>query len=61
MAAFPQNVRLDVMHDQEDKEPLQATAENGQALIEIAINNVATFVQGMIDGTEIAEIPEFHP
>ncbi len=61
MAAFPENVRHDAMQDQQDKEPLFATAENGKALIEIAINNVANFVQGMIDGTEVAEIPEFHP
>jgi len=61
MAAFPENVRHDAMHDQQDKEPLHATAENGQALIEIAVKNVADFVQGMIDGTQVAEIPEFHP
>ena len=61
MAAFPENVRHDAMHDQQDKEPLFATAENGKALIEIAIKNVANFVQDMIDGTEVAEIPEFHP
>ena len=61
MAAFPENVRPDAMQDQTDKEPLHATAENGQALIDLAVNNVAAFVQGMIDGTEIATIPEFHP
>ena len=61
MAAFPENVRHDAMHEQQDKEPLHATAENGQALIEIAVKNVSDFVQGMIDGTQVAEIPEFHP
>ena len=61
MAAFPENVRHDAMQNQEDKEPLHASAENGQALIEIAINNVAKFLEDMMAGTEIAEIPEFHP
>lgn len=61
MAAFPENVRHAAMQDQEDKEPLYATAENGKALIELAVNNVASFVQEMIDGKEVAEIPAFHP
>ena len=61
MAAFSENVRHAAMQDQEDKEPLYATAENGKALIELAVNNVASFVQEMIDGKEIAEIPAFHP
>lgn len=61
MAAFPENVRHAAMQDQEDKEPLYATAENGKAPIELAVNNVASFVQEMIDGKEVAEIPAFHP
>lgn len=61
MAAFPENVRHDAMQNQKDKEPLHASVENGQALIEIAINNVAKFLEDMMAGTEIAEIPEFHP
>jgi len=61
MAAFPENVRHEAMQNQEDKEPLHASVENGQALIEIAINNVAKFLEAMIAGTEVAEIPEFHP
>ena len=61
MAAFPENVRHDAMQNQEDKEPLHASVENGQALIEITINNVAKFLEDMMAGTEIAEIPEFHP
>ena len=61
MAAFPENVRHDAMQNQEDKEPLHASVENGQALIEIAINNVAKYLEDMMAGTEIAETPEFHP
>ncbi|MEC7567215.1 MAG: creatininase family protein [Planctomycetota bacterium] len=60
LAAFPENVRLDAMADQKDQEPLAATAENGQALIDLAVQNVTTFVQAMLDGTEVAEIPPFH-
>lgn len=61
LAAFPENVRSDAMHDQEDKEPLLATAESGQAFIDEIVKNTAAFVAGMIDGTNLAEIPEFNP
>ena len=61
LAAFPENVRADAMHDQEDKEPLLATAESGQAFIDEIVKNTAAFVAGMIDGTNLAEIPEFNP
>lgn len=60
LAAFPENVRLDAMHEQDDKEPLEATAEAGAAMIENIVANVAEFVSGMIDGTNVAEIPDFH-
>ncbi len=60
LAAFPENVRHDAMRDQEDKEPLEATAEVGEILIEAIIEGTGEFVQGMIDGTNVAEIPEFH-
>ena len=48
------------MQDQEDKEPLLAKAESGQALIDEIVKNTAEFVAGMIDGSQVAEIPEFH-
>jgi len=60
LAAFPENVRHDAMRDQEDKEPLEATAEAGAVMIETILENVTQFVAGMIDGTNVAEIPEFH-
>lgn len=60
MAVFPENVRHDAMQDQEDKEPLEATAEAGAALVAAIIDGVSDHVRGMIDGTEIAEIPPFH-
>ena len=61
MAAFPENVRADAMQDQEDKEPLEATAEAGQAMIDGIIDGVSKFVADMIDGTNVAEIPPFNP
>ncbi|GAB4138277.1 MAG: hypothetical protein Tsb009_06320 [Planctomycetaceae bacterium] len=60
LAAFPENVRHEAMNDQDDKEPLEATAEAGAALIENIVVNTADFVKGMIDGTNTADIPEFH-
>ncbi len=60
MAAFPENVRHDAMQDQEDKEPLAATAEAGAVMIEAIVDNLAQHVAGMIDGKNVAEIPPFH-
>lgn len=60
LAAFPENVRHDAMGDQEDKEPLEATAEAGAAVIEAIVDATAKYITGMIDGTNVAEIPDFH-
>lgn len=56
LAVFPENVRHDAMHDQEDKDPTHATAEKGQKLVEEAIARVAEFVQGMMEGRHVAQI-----
>ena len=61
LAAFPENVRHDAMRDQPDQEPLAATAETGQRLIDAIVVEVARYIQGMIDGTNVAPVPEFHP
>lgn len=61
LAAFPENVRHDAMQDQEDREPLEATAEAGQAMIDAIVENTADYVAGMIDGRNVAEIPPFQP
>ena len=50
LAAFPEMVRQDAMADQEDKLPLEATAEKGRIFIEAAVERTAQYVQGMIDG-----------
>jgi len=60
LAAFPENVRTVAMADQEDKEPLEATAEAGQVMIDSIVDGVSQFVTGMIDGTNKAIVPEFH-
>lgn len=60
LAAFPENVRHDAMQDQEDKEPLEATAEVGQIMIDVTADAVAAHLQKMIDGESVAEVPDFH-
>ena len=60
LAVFPENVRQDAMEDQEDTEPLSATAENGAAIVETIVARVAAHVQAMIDGENTAEVPAFH-
>lgn len=61
MAAFPENVRHDAMQDQIDKEPLEATAEAGQAMIDNIVSGVAGHLEAMINGADVAEIPPFMP
>ena len=61
LAAFPENVRHEAMADQDDKEPLEATAEAGQVMIDAIVAALTVHVQNMIDGTSVAEIPPFHP
>ena len=60
LAAFPVNVRHEAMADQSDQEPLEATAEAGQVMIDAIVESLAGHVQKMIDGTSVAEIPPFH-
>lgn len=61
LALFPDSVRHDAMQDQEDKEPLEATAEAGQALVDEAIRQVAAYVTKMIEGTRQDGKATFHP
>lgn len=50
LALFPENVRRDAMQQQEDKKPLNATAEQGRLLAEAAISKTVEHLQGMIEG-----------
>jgi creatinine amidohydrolase/Fe(II)-dependent formamide hydrolase-like protein len=61
LAAFPENVRRDAMSDQSDQEPLQATAEAGRVMIAAIVDGVTCCLAGMLDGTNVATIPAFHP
>jgi creatinine amidohydrolase len=61
LAAFPENVRTDMWTDQVDPTPAMATAAKGEAFIERTIDRVSAYVQDMIDGKRIVEIPPFMP
>ena len=50
LALMPEAIRRDAMADQEDKEPLRASAEQGQILLEAAIAKTAEYVREMIVG-----------
>jgi creatinine amidohydrolase len=60
LAAFPENVRTDMWTDQVDQKPALATAEKGAAFIERTVDRVSAYVQDMIDGSRVVEIPSFH-
>ena len=49
---FPESVRHDAMHDQEQKQPLEGTVEKGEKLVEITLRTVTEYLQGMIAGTK---------
>ena len=61
LAAFPENVRTEIWTDQPDPKPALATAEKGEKFIQRALERVATYLQEMIDGKRVHEIPPFHP
>ena len=50
LAVCPHNVRLDAMQDQDDRSPLGASAEQGQKLVDAAVNATRRYVEEMIDG-----------
>jgi hypothetical protein len=49
------------MADQADREPLQATAEAGHALIEAIVEAVSRHMSDMLDGKNVAPIPPYMP
>jgi creatinine amidohydrolase len=61
LASFPENVRSGALIDQPDPTPAMATAETGQQFIERIVDRVSSYVDDMINGKRIAEIPPFHP
>lgn len=50
LALFPDKVRRDAMHDQEDRLPLEATSEKGEQLAEFAVARTVEYLEGMIAG-----------
>ena len=61
LANFPENVRVEAVADQPDPSPAQATAEAGAELTRRVIDRVSEYVEAMIDGRRVAEIPPYHP
>ena len=49
LALMPEAIRRDAMEDQEDRAPLKATAEQGEILLEAAIECTAVYVREMIE------------
>jgi creatinine amidohydrolase/Fe(II)-dependent formamide hydrolase-like protein len=47
--------------DQTDQKPALATAEKGAAFIERTVERVSAYVQDMIAGKRVVEVPPFHP
>ncbi len=61
LAAFPENVRANAVKDQPDPGPGMATAETGQEYINRIVDRLTVYVQEIIDGKRVVEIPPFHP
>ena len=61
LAGFPENVRTDMWTDQPDPTPAMATAEKGVKFIERAVAGVTQYLQDMIDGKRVNEVPPYHP
>lgn len=61
LAAFAENVRVDMWRDQEDQRPCLATAEKGREFLERAVERVAAIVEVMIDCRRQSETPPYHP
>ncbi|MDP6445456.1 MAG: creatininase family protein [Pirellulaceae bacterium] len=61
LAAFPENVRTEMWQDQVDQTPSLATAAKGEAFIERIVDRVSVYLQEMIDGKRVTEVPPYHP
>lgn len=60
LALFPENVRIEAMEQQPDREPLAATAETGAKFLAHIIDRGSQFVEAVRQGEQQAEIPPFH-
>jgi creatinine amidohydrolase len=59
LAAFVDNVRPAAMAEQADQSPTYATASAGQELIDRVVERVTDYLQAMMDGKRVAEVPPF--
>lgn len=60
LAAFRENVRTDVWRDQPDPRPAMANSQQGEELIRRVVDRVAQYLQDMMEGRRVAEVPPFH-
>jgi creatinine amidohydrolase len=60
LAEFPQNVRTHMWNDQPDPTPPMATAEKGQEMLRRIVDRLTSYLEEMISGVRLAEIPPFH-
>ena len=58
---FPENVRADAVDDQPDPTPSMATAETGSVFVDRIVDRVTAYLQDMIEGKKVVEIPPYHP
>jgi len=58
---FPENVRTDMWHDQQDTSPTQATAETGAIFTQRIVDRLSSYLEDMIAGKRTQPIPPFHP
>ncbi len=49
-ALFPGGIRQDAMNDQEEKQPLAASLEKGEKLVEAAVSRTVTYLEEMMAG-----------
>jgi creatinine amidohydrolase len=61
MAAFPENVRTELVNRQPDPKPALAKPKTGEHLLGRIVTRLTSFLQEMIDGKRVAAIPPFHP
>ena len=61
LAILPENVRTDMWTDQPDPTPAMSTAEKGHELIDRIVIRVSAYLQEMIDGKRVNEVPAYMP
>jgi creatinine amidohydrolase len=60
LAYFPENVRQDMWTDQVDQSPSLATAEKGKWFTERIVQRVGEYLDAMISGKKVNEVPPYY-